>query len=209
MPTATTDQKTTARTVLGRTCRIGADLIRAGAAISAIAAAFLSLEGVFRFTLLFLALLVPRLAGLRAPVDLLVCAVLTVAAWSSPANWYELAPWYDTLLHAVVPGVVAATLHLLLIRWRLLPPLKARELRTTSVPLLTTALGCTVALLWELYEWFGKDVLGAQIAAHYDDTIADMAAGFASSLAAGAALATWARHRDRVSQGQETSPLAG
>ncbi|MGK5447845.1 hypothetical protein [Streptomyces radiopugnans] len=209
MPTTATDQKTTERTVLGRTCRIGADLIRAGAAISAIAAAFLSLEGVFRFTLLFLALLVPRLAGLRAPVDLLVCAVLTVAAWSSPANWYELAPWYDTLLHAVVPGVVAATLHLLLIRWHLLPPLKARELRTTSVPLLTTVLGCTVALMWELYEWFGKDVLGAQIAAHYDDTIADMAAGFASSLAAGTALATWARHRDRVSQGQESSPLAG
>jgi hypothetical protein len=209
MPTAATARKATARSVFDRTCRIAADLIRAVAAVSAVAAAFLSLEGVFRFTLLFLALLVPRLAGLRGPVDLLVCAVLTVAAWSSPANWYELAPWYDTLLHAVVPGVVAATLHLLLIRWRLLPPLKARGLRTVSVPLLTVCLGCTVALLWELYEWFGKDVLGAQIAAHYDDTIADMAAGFASSLVAGIALATWARHRDRASRGQENSPLAG
>ncbi|MEE1942403.1 hypothetical protein V1L54_23875 [Streptomyces sp. TRM 70361] len=189
------DRSTTA---FERGCRIAADLVRAGALVSAAAAAFLPLEGVIRFLLLFLGLLVPRLAGVRSPVDLLVGIVLSVAAWSSPAHWYELAVWYDTALHAVVPGIVALTLHLLLIRWRLLPPLMANDLRIFSIPLLTTLLGCTVALVWELYEWFGKDVLGLEIAAHYDDTVADMAAGLVSSLVAGVLLAVWARHRART-----------
>ncbi|MDK1349144.1 hypothetical protein QNO09_39095 [Streptomyces sp. 378] len=196
-------------TPLERVCRLAADLIRVGALVSAVGAVFFSLEGIFRFGLLFLALLVPRFAGLRSPVDLLVCVVLSVAAWSSPANWYELAPWYDTALHLVTPGTVAVTLHLLLIRVRMLPPLKAHKLRIASVPLLTTCLGCTVALLWELYEWFGKEVLGAPIAVGYDDTILDMAAGFTGSLVAGVLLASWARHKPHAPRAQESSPLSG
>ncbi|MDG9701515.1 hypothetical protein [Streptomyces sp. DH37] len=196
-------------TLLERACRTAADLIRTGALVSATAAVFFSLEGVFRFGLLLLALLVPRLAGLRSPVDLLVCVVLSVAAWSSPANWYELAPWYDTALHLVTPGTVAVTLHLLLIRARLLPSPRARGLRIASAPLLTVCLGCTVALLWELYEWFAEKVLGAAIVVGYDDTVLDMAAGLTGSLVAGGLLVSWAHSGPRAHRDRDTGPLPG
>ncbi|MFF5045007.1 hypothetical protein [Streptomyces nigra] len=125
-------------------------------------------------------------------LDLLLCAALTWAAWSSVFHWYRVTDWYDTAVHSVTPGAVAATLHLLLARWGLLPSPTDRGLRRASVPLITTALGATVACLWELYEWLATDVFDAKVLVGYEDTIADMAAGVAGSLVAGLALAWWA-----------------
>ncbi|MEU0216763.1 hypothetical protein ABZ281_17285 [Streptomyces sp. NPDC006265] len=172
-----------------RALRLTADAIRILALGSVVYVLFSGHDGAVILTLLFLALLVPRLIRLPALLDLLLCAALTWAAWSSVFQWYRVTDWYDTVVHAVTPGTVAATLHLLLARWQLLPSPGDRALRPASVPLITTALGAMVASLWEMYEWLATDVFDAQVRVGYEDTIADMAAGVAGSLAAGLILA--------------------
>ncbi|ELS50882.1 hypothetical protein [Streptomyces viridochromogenes] len=177
-----------------RVLRLTADAIRALVLGSAVFVAITPRDGAVILTLLFLALLVPRLTRLPAVLDLLLCAVLAWAAWSSVFHWYRTVGWYDTAVHAVTPGVVAATLHVLLARLRLLPSPADRALRRAATPLLTTALGATVASLWEMYEWLATDVFGARLRVGYEDTIADLAAGVSGSLAAGLVLAWRAAH---------------
>ncbi|MFB8759308.1 hypothetical protein [Streptomyces nigra] len=183
--------------------RLTADAIRVLVLGSIAYVLFTGHDGAVILVLLFLALLVPRLARLPVLVDLLLCATLTWAAWSSVFHWYRVTDWYDTAVHSVTPGAVAATLQLLLARWRLLPSPSDRGLRRASVPLITTALGATVACLWELYEWLATDVLEAEVLVGYEDTVADMAAGVAGSLVAGLALALWASRATPEPQGDD------
>ncbi|MFG3310183.1 hypothetical protein [Streptomyces wuyuanensis] len=175
-----------------RVLRITADAVRLLVLASAVAAGVTSREGTLLLALLFLALLVPRVARLPALLDLMVCASLTWATWSQVWHWYRVVGWYDTVVHFVTPGTVAAALHLLLSRYRLLPSPDDERLRRAAVPLTTTALGAAVACLWEMYEWLIVDVFDTPIRVGYQDTVADLAAGMGGSLTAGLMLALWA-----------------
>lgn len=189
--------------------RLLSDLVRAAALASAAGAFFLfGLEGGVKFTLVLLALTVPRLVGgIPAAFDLAYCATLLLATWSATAAWYRTIPWIDWPVHAVTTGSIAAMLYLLMARFSLLPGLQDRSLRrhTGSVVLLTVALGFAAGALWELYEWFANNVLGGNILVSYDDTIADLLMGGCGSLVAGLSLVAWAARRQRrgkVSAGQ-------
>ncbi|MFI7142346.1 hypothetical protein ACIBQ5_32960 [Streptomyces massasporeus] len=181
-----------------RALRITADAVRLMVLASAVAVGVTSLEGALLLALLFLALLVPRAARLPALLDLLVCAGLTWATWSQVWHWYRVVGWYDTVVHFVTPGTVAAALHLLLSRFRLLPSPDDVRLRRAAVPLTTTAVGATVACLWEMCEWLIVDVIGEPIRVGYQDTVADLAAGMGGSLTAGLLLAWWAARDGRA-----------
>ncbi|MGW0496018.1 hypothetical protein ACWD0Z_11450 [Streptomyces sp. NPDC003007] len=177
-----------------RPLRLTADVVRLSVLCGAVVLALVSRDGAVMLTLLFLALLVPRLTRLPALVDLLVCAVLTWATWSTVVHWYRVADWYDTLVHSVTPGVVAVALHLLLSRWRLVPAPADRTLRRAAGPLITAAVGATVAVLWELYEGLATQVFHAHIPVGYTDTLVDLAVGLGGSVVAGIAL-TWCATR--------------
>ncbi|MFI6012580.1 hypothetical protein ACIBAG_27820 [Streptomyces sp. NPDC051243] len=175
--------------------RLIADGFRVAALAGTIAVAVSSGEGAVLLGLMFLALLVPRATRLPAFLDLVFCAALTWATWSSVGHWYRAADWYDTVVHTVTPGATAATLHLLLSRWRLLPTPGDPALRRAAVPLITTGLGAAVAVVWEMYEWLAVDVLHSGIPVGYEDTVADLTAGLGGSLTAGLLLLRWAlRH---------------
>lgn len=192
--------------------RLTADAIRFLVLCSAVAVALTPQDGAVMLALLFLALLVPRVARLPALPDLMVCAVLTWATWSAVGRWYRVTDWYDTLVHSITPGTVAAALYLLLSRRRLLPPPGDPSLRRAAVPLITTAVGATVAVLWELYEGLATQVFSARIRVGYEDTLVDLAAGVSSSLVAGLALAWWAARRlqePRETRGGPSAPARG
>ncbi|MCC9708443.1 hypothetical protein E4N62_26180 [Streptomyces sp. MNU76] len=100
-------------------------------------------------------------------------------------HWYRVADWYDTVVHSITPGATAATLHLLLSKWRLLPAPGDPALRRPAGPLITAALGTTIAAVWEMYEWLATEVAHQEIPVGYTDTVADLTAGLGGSLAAG------------------------
>lgn len=179
-----------------------ADLVRVAALASAIGAIFLfPAEAVVRFSLVFAALLVPRLVGgIPAPFDLAYCVTLLLATWAAVAGWYRAVAWVDWPIHAVTTGASAAMLYLLLARLGLLPDLHDGPLREhpSSVVLLTVALGFAAGSVWELYEWLGKTLLQGPMLVGYSDTIADLFMDGVGSLAAGLGLVAWAAsHRRR------------
>lgn len=164
-----------------------ADLLRV-AVLAGTVVALLSdeVEGALRLGLVFLILLVPRLAGLPRPIDLAVSVLLPLATAASLFHWYRAVGWLDWVMHAATTGALAAMSYLLLVRSPLLP---AREHPSAgSMVLLTTMAGVTIGVVWEFYEWCAEKVFGIRIGVGYTDTVADLAMDTLGSLAAGLVL---------------------
>jgi hypothetical protein len=133
----------------------------------------------------------PRMAALPRPVDLATGATWLVAGWANATGLYVTQPWVDIPIHATTPGATAATVYLLLVRVHLVPALQRRLVHRRAVVLITFALGTTLAVLWEFYEWLHYHGAGPPLVG-YDDTILDLLMGCISSLVAGLLLAVWA-----------------
>lgn len=84
-----------------------------------------------------------------------------------------------------------ARLYLLLVRVQLVPELVDRQVRRRALVLITFALGATLAVLWEFYEWLRYHGQGAPLVG-YNDTILDLLMGCIGILVAGVGLAWWA-----------------
>lgn len=155
------------------------------------------------FVVVFGVVLVPRIAALPRPVDVAVGITWLLAGWANVAGWYLTVDWIDIPIHVVTPGATAAAVYLLLARLSLVPPLQERRVRSAALVLLTFALGTTLAVLWEFYEWLAYAGPSGPPVVGYDDTIGDLFNGCLGSLAAGIGLAAWAR----LGRGSRRIPL--
>jgi hypothetical protein len=170
---------------------LAADVVRVAAVAGlGYAAITTSLEALAVFAVVVLIALVPRLAALPRPVDLAVGLTWTVAGWANVLGWYVTHPWVDMPVHATTPGATAAAVYLLLARVGLASDLQDADVRRSAVVVLTTAVGTTLAVWWEFYEWIvyredGPPQVG------YDDTLLDLLFGTVSSALAGLGLALW------------------
>ena len=161
-----------------------ADLLRVLGAGSAILVAVLFGPvqlGVFALALL--GLVAPRFVGLRPAVDVATGVVLLLASWASALDLYVSVPAVDIPMHLLLNALVAGLALLLLQRTRVVPALP----RSATV-VVTTALGFTAGVLWEIGEWAGNRFLDASIYVGYADTIGDLAVGGLGSLLAGLAM---------------------
>jgi hypothetical protein len=149
-------------------------------------------NAVVAFAVVLVIMLVPRVAELPRPVDLAVCITWLVAGWAKVAGWYVAVSWLDFVVHGVTTGTSAAALYLLLVRIGLVPPLQDPAIRRAGIVLLTTALGMSIGVLWEFYEWIAYANLPGRDYVGYTDTVADLLMDTLSSLAAGIGLAVWA-----------------
>lgn len=156
----------------------------------ALASAFYSWEGAAMFVLVFCIALVPRIADLPRPVDLALALVWLLTGWSNVTGLWITTSWADFVTHGITPGATAAAIYLLLVRVQLVPPLQQRAVRRAALVLITVALGVTIGVLWEFYEWIRFDESGPAVG--YDDTIADLLMDSLGSLVAGLGLAVWA-----------------
>ena len=154
--------------------------------------------GVVEIAVLMLALLgtlVPRMLGLRASVDLMVGVAALGAAWSSVFELYTRVTGYDTVVHFLLNGLLAAVFVVLARRAGWIASSgdtggrggAGRSARVGSV-LTTVAFGLAAGTLWEMGEWAGHTLVDSAIFVGYDDTIGDLAAGGLGSLLAGLAL---------------------
>jgi hypothetical protein len=168
-----------------------ADVLRVAALTGlGYAAVTANLKAVAVFATVVVVAVVPRLAALPRPVDLAVGLTWTVAGWANVLGWYVTHPWVDIPVHATTPGATAAAVYLLLARADLTSDLQEDNTRRPAVIMLTTAVGTTLAVWWEFYEWIiYRDYGPPQVG--YDDTLLDLLLGTASSAVAGLGLALW------------------
>lgn len=133
------------------------------------------------FALVLLGQVVVRLAPLRPAVQGGTAVALLAAAWAAMADAYEHISWLDVLAHFAVTGLLAvlATTGIYRAGW-----LRAGRAAVGTI-LLATALGVLLAVVWEIGEWVGHTYLDPAIQVGYDDTIGDLVAGVAGSVAGG------------------------
>lgn len=135
------------------------------------------------------ALMVPRMMGMRAWADIVVCATVLVAAGSNVLDLYRTVVGWDIVVHLVCTGVLAATSYLVLARCGVVPAQDSAAFRKRTAIVISTVVGLAVSALWEMIEWAGRTFVTAEIFVTYEDTIGDMAAGGVGALIAGVVLA--------------------
>ena len=193
------------------TFRALADMVRVGAAVSAMAAlvGIPSLGLGTRFLLVLLVLMIPRATGgVPAPLDLAFTATLLAAVWMSTADWYHAIPiaW---LVHAVAAGVTAVVLHLVLAQVGVLPAPGGRSrAERAGVVARTVAIGVVVGGVWEAYRWLEPVVVA--LAAHTSaDVVVHVLGDAVGALVAGLALAAVPRTRSAPAAGVVYEPYGG
>ncbi|MBW0093671.1 hypothetical protein I4I73_29915 [Pseudonocardia sp. KRD-184] len=168
-----------------------ADLVRvvaaAGVAWSAVAG---TAADVAVFAVVVAVVLVPRLTALPRPVDAAVAVTWVVAGWANVLGLYVAVGWIDIPVHATTPGATAAAVYLLLARAGLVAGLHEPGTRRAAIVVVTTAVGTTLAVWWEFYEWIVYHGAGPPVVG-YGDTVLDLLMGTLSSAVAGLGLALW------------------
>lgn len=134
-------------------------------------------------------LMVPRILGMRAGIDITVGITVLVAAASNVFDLYRTIVGWDLVVHFVCTGVIAATGYLVLARCGVVPAQGATGFRRRTAIVVSTILGLAVSAVWEMIEWAGRTFVTAEIFVTYQDTIGDMAVGGLGALLAGVLVA--------------------
>ena len=127
---------------------------------------------------MFALLHVPRLLDLPLGFDVAFLVVWTLQALGQVEGFWGRYDWWDTLVHAALPAVLAPTALVLLIRVGILPdvlhPRRPRE--AIGALLMVLMIAGAFGAVYEIYEWT-SDSLGST---HYqpdnDDTMTDTTA---------------------------------
>ncbi|HEX4689412.1 MAG TPA: hypothetical protein VH276_01910 [Solirubrobacteraceae bacterium] len=151
---------------------------------------------------MFAVLQAPRLLDLPLGFDAAFLVVWTLQALGQVEGFWGRYDWWDTLVHAALPAVLAPTALVLLIRVGILPdvlhPRRTRE--AIGALLMVVMIAGAFGAVYEIYEWT-SDSLGST---HYqpdnDDTMTDTTANLLGGLAGAIAVMAWALLRERGSR---------
>lgn len=155
-------------------------------------------EAAFRFAAVTVLMLVPRAADVPGPFAGAFAVFLLLATWASVGHWYREIPHFDTVVHVLTPGSLAAAAYFALVHWRLLPAVsdRAGSLRSGSPVFWVTLVGVAAAVIWEFYEWVIEQLSPRGMEVGYTDTVIDLFAGLSGSIVAGLFVLAWGRrHR--------------
>ena len=163
-----------------------ADALRAVAVVGIVVAAvgWGPLSGV-SLALVAAAMLLPRLLELRPSVDIAFGVVVLVAVWSSVLGIYVSTRWWDLPVHLLTNGLCAALLYIVLVQFGVVADASTLPRPMLSAAVVTTALGLSLGVLWEVFEWLGHTFLDPEIFVGYTDSIGDLVWGGAGALLAG------------------------
>ena len=133
-------------------------------------------------------MVLPRLVGLRPSVDIAFGLVVLVAVWSSVLGIYVTTRWWDLPVHFLTNGLCAALLYIVLLQFGVFADAGTLPRPMLSTAVVTTALGFSLGVLWEVFEWFGHTFFDPEIFVGYNDSIGDMVWGGAGALLAGCSM---------------------
>jgi hypothetical protein len=145
-------------------------------------------------------MLAPRVLQVRASFDIAFCLAILLSTWSSVMSIYITTPWWDLPMHFLTNGLCAALLFVLLVRLEVIADPATLPHPTLSATVVTTALGMSIGVFWEFFEWFGHNFIDEEIFVGYDDSLGDLLVGAVGSLLAGLSMKFLMARRRAVSR---------
>jgi uncharacterized membrane protein YjdF len=170
------------------------DVLRATFLVGALGTAIQGdTESAVRFLLTFLLLVCVRLLDLPRLFDFGFVLGMMFQAWGNALGLFIDLPWYDRVVHFVLPFFTAPTVYILLARLEVVPDLteEIRRYRALGIVIMSFAFGMTVGAIYEIYEWFANHALGAHLLVGYGDTIGDLADNALGALGGSYLLLLW------------------
>lgn len=125
---------------------------------------------------------------------------LLLATWGYVLHWYADIWQFDTVVHVLTPGSLAAVSYFVLVQAGLFPDARGQQRapRSWAVVVWVAVVGVTWAVLWEYYEWVFEQFKPQDMIVGYTDTIGDLLAGMLGSTAAGLFVWQWARGNPEI-----------
>lgn len=133
-------------------------------------------------------MLLPRLLGVRPSFDIAFGVVALVAVWSSVLDIYLSTRWWDLPMHFLTNGLSAALCYIMLVQLGVVADAATLQKPMLSAAVTTIALGLSLGVLWEIFEWFGHTFIDQEIYVGYVDSVGDLAWGGAGALVAGCSM---------------------
>jgi hypothetical protein len=134
-----------------------------------------------------------RFANLPRPYDLAFVLAMGLTGFGDAFGAYQAFANFDTVVHFLAPFFVAPVVYILLARLEVLRDLQeeSRGRHRFGIWVVTFALGCTVGVLWEGFEWTADHTVGSHLQLGLDDTMGDLAADASGAFLGGALLVVW------------------
>ncbi|GAA1059318.1 hypothetical protein [Agromyces bracchium] len=151
--------------------------------------------GLVSLTFVSAAMVLPRVLHVRPALDISFGVIALVSVWSSVTDLYVSVRWWDIPMHFLMNGLAAVIAVLLFVRLRLIADPQRLPRPVLAAVLVTTAFGFGLAVIWEVFEWFGKNFIDDDIYVDYRDTIGDLVWGGLGSALGGLALPVLAPKR--------------
>lgn len=137
--------------------------------------------------------LIARLVNLPRLYDLAFMAAMSLQGWGEATDLYDRLSWFDTVVHVVLPCLVAPVLYIGLARLDVVPDPRDETHTEHYVGLfvLTLALGAAMGAVWEIVEWTSDGLFGTGLQEGNDDTMRDLLADLVGSLIGAGLLVLW------------------
>ena len=152
-------------------------------------------KGIGNLAVASIAVLLARAAQLPRIYDLAVIVAMAFTGWGEALGLYDALPWYDNVVHFVVPLLTSQVIYLCLARLEVLPDLREETLprHHLGIFVVTFALGVAVGGLWEIFEYGSDHIFGSELQLGNDDTVGDLIADSLGALCGAALLVAWTR----------------
>ena len=152
-------------------------------------------KGVGNLLVASVAVLVARAIDLPRVYDLCFVVAMCFTGWGEALGLYDAIPWYDNLVHFVVPLLGAPVVYIALARLDVVPdPRDETHARHyVGMFIVTLALGLAIGAIWEIVEWSSDGTLGSNLSLGNDDTVGDLIADGSGSVIGALLLVCWAR----------------
>lgn len=164
-----------------------------------------------RLLLTFGVCLLPRMLATPRPFDLAFTAAMSLQAWGNVAGAFDAWLPFHVIVHFTLTMATAALFYVVLVRLRLVPDIARAPgvHEKLGMAILVFAIGSFVGAVYEEYEWFAINVLGAGLTENYQHDIDDLIFNALGSVGAGLLLVLWARRGWTTRRDDPGDPLGG
>jgi hypothetical protein len=141
------------------------------------------------------ATLLARVVNLPRPYDLGFVLAMLLQGWGEALAAYDKLPWFDNVVHFLLPCLLAPVIYIALARIEVLldPKDETYTRHYVGIFVITFSIGSMIGAVWELAEWAGDTWLGTNLQKSNIDTVGDLLFDTIGALVGAGLLVVWTR----------------